>query len=91
MQVIVNGEKTNKLSSGECFGELALVSDSCRSATMKCLTDAEMWVLDRKTFQNTLKSLNRLNYNENKAFIDQVSMFDILNEEQKEQVISALV
>ena len=57
------------MENGDSFGELALINDSGRSATIMWITDWEMWVLDRDSFQNTLKSLNRMNYEENSAFI----------------------
>ena len=79
------------LTRGDSFGELALINDSCRSATIHCASDAQLWVLDRYIFQNTLKSLNKLNYQENGTFIDGMPMFELLNEIQIEQVISALV
>jgi len=70
---------------------LALINDSCRSATIRCITDSEIWALDRITFQNTLKSLNRLNYEENTAFIEMNPMFDTLTADQKERLIAALI
>ena len=50
-----------------------------------------MWVLDRDSFQNTLKSLNRMNYEENSAFISQIPVFDVLTDDQKERITTALI
>lgn len=37
LEVIVNGKRVNKIHPGEGFGELALLHDNPRSATLKCL------------------------------------------------------
>ena len=47
LAVRINGQRCTVLSKGDSFGELALIDDSCRSATINCATDAYLWVLDR--------------------------------------------
>lgn len=42
------------LGPGSSFGELALICFSPRSAAVKALTDAMVWVLDRQTFKELL-------------------------------------
>ena len=89
-EVIIDRKHSFRLENGDSFGELALINSSPRTATVRCVAKSELWVLDRQTYQNTLKSLNRLNYEENNAFIDQVPIFDLLTKDQKEQLISTL-
>ena len=79
------------MKKGESFGELALINDAKRSATIKSVASGEVWVLDRESFQTTLKNVNRLNYNENREFVDSVPIFELLTDDQKERIISALV
>ena len=47
LAVIIDSLCANMLSRGDSFGELALINDSCRSATIHCASDAMLWVLDR--------------------------------------------
>lgn len=42
---------TKTLTEGAAFGELALLYNSPRSATITALTDCHAWVLDTKTFK----------------------------------------
>ena len=50
------GEKFLKsYEPGEVFGELALLYDAPRAATIKAKTDYTLWVLDRSTFNHIVK------------------------------------
>jgi MinD-like ATPase involved in chromosome partitioning or flagellar assembly len=42
------------LGGGDFFGEMALVSEEARTATVRALEDCKLLVLDRKTLYNTL-------------------------------------
>ncbi|MEW6683721.1 MAG: FAD-dependent oxidoreductase [Nitrospirota bacterium] len=43
-------EHIAKLQSGDCFGEIALLADTPRTATVKCLTPVDVVVLPRDQF-----------------------------------------
>ncbi len=67
--VFVQKEKggTRKVSSrgkAECFGELALMYDAPRAATVTASTDAVCWVVDRFTFRRVLTNLSDSRLNE---------------------------
>jgi Cyclic nucleotide-binding domain len=51
LEVSVNGKVIRTLTSGALFGELALLFDARRSATVMCLTECKLWSLNRKTFK----------------------------------------
>jgi len=48
----VNGRwhQLGRLKSGECFGEIALLTDAPRMATVRCLTPMDLVVLPRDQF-----------------------------------------
>lgn len=49
--VIVNGQEVRTMSSGTLFGELALLFDARRSATITCLEKCKLWSLNRSAFK----------------------------------------
>ena len=53
-EVEVDGGRVRSLGPGESFGEVALVQDVPRTATVRALTDLELLTLDRKVFVATL-------------------------------------
>ena len=51
LDVLKDGNKMYQLAEGDCFGEIALLSDVKRTATVRCLTPCELVVLGRDDFQ----------------------------------------
>ena len=49
--------RVRQLGRGECFGEIALVSDRPRSATVRSLTGVNLLAVDREAFQALFSSL----------------------------------
>jgi len=62
------GEQSlRRLGPGECFGEIALVSDVARSATVRALSPSNVLAVDREAFQAMFASLPPL-----KGFVEQL-------------------
>jgi MFS family permease len=53
-EVVVGGERVRTLHAGQFFGEIALVRDVPRTATIRALTDLELGSLERDVFVGTL-------------------------------------
>jgi CRP-like cAMP-binding protein len=51
--IIVDGEDVGSYSPGQSFGELALMYNQPRKATIQATSKCEVWVLERKVFQQT--------------------------------------
>lgn len=89
--VYVNNKKVKTMTKGNSFGEAALIHNTQRSASIIATTDGTLWGVQRSTFRATLKQLSNRNFNENRSFIDSVSVFDMLTEAQKNMITNACV
>jgi CRP-like cAMP-binding protein len=50
LEVYINGNMVRTLVKGDNFGELALISDAPRSASIKTISNVTLWALDRGNF-----------------------------------------
>jgi Cyclic nucleotide-binding domain len=48
--VIIDAQRVRSLESGDCFGEIALLSGSPRTATVRARVDGRVWLLEREDF-----------------------------------------
>jgi NADH dehydrogenase len=60
-------QPVRRLGTGECFGEIALVSDTARSATVRALSATNVLAIDRDAFQAMFTTLPAL-----KGFVEQL-------------------
>jgi cGMP-dependent protein kinase len=91
LEVLINGHRKNIIVPGTGFGELALLHDTKRTATIRTLEKSTMWVLDRATFKSAVESVNSSSYQETKSFIESVPIFSILTPAQKEALLGCVV
>jgi cGMP-dependent protein kinase len=90
LEVLVNRLKVKTLKTGDSFGELALLQNLPRSATVKTIEPCQLWVIDRYTFNEALRLVNSATYTENKTFIDGVVMLQYLTQIQRNSLVSCL-
>ncbi|CAD8110983.1 unnamed protein product [Paramecium sonneborni] len=90
-QIIINGELKKTLKSGEAFGELAMLYNAPRSASVRAVGDCAFWAIDRNTFRKVVEQQNQRNYEENREFLKKVEFFSFLTEEQRDAICSVLI
>ncbi|GIX65109.1 protein kinase G AGC kinase family member PKG [Babesia caballi] len=93
--VYVDGELVNSLSRGSAFGEISLIHNTPRSATVKVRNTTgnigKLWGVTRVVFRETLKRISLRNYTENREFLDCVTIFEGLTDDKKNCITNALV
>lgn len=91
VEVFINNEIKATLTKGGYFGELALLHDSPRTATIKTKDKAMFWVLSRDSFRSAVKMVNDAKMQENKLFLDKIPVFYRLTQQQKDLLLPLLV
>lgn len=90
VQYIVDGEAVGKAGPGGSFGELALMYNAPRAATVSALEDSVLWALDRVTFRRILldkTASKRKMYGE---FLKDVPILSTLDSYQLSKLADAL-
>nr|CAH69748.1 cGMP-dependent protein kinase 13-3 [Paramecium tetraurelia] len=90
-QIIINGELKKTLKSGDAFGELAMLYNAPRSASVRAVGDCAFWAIDRNTFRKVVEQQNQRSYEENREFMKKVEFFSFLTEEQRDAISSVLI
>lgn len=89
--ILIDGREVRELKDGSSFGELAILYNSPRSASVQCLQDSEFLVINRVKFQEAIKKLNMVNYENCKEFVESNRFFENLTGLQKELVTENII
>lgn len=76
---------------GESFGELALLYNAPRAASIKAKTDSTCWALDRGTFNNIVKDAAVKKREKYDAFLKKVELLQNLDEYERSKIGDGLV
>ncbi|KRX03427.1 Protein kinase-like domain [Pseudocohnilembus persalinus] len=91
MEVIVNDKTKRELKAGDGFGELALLYNAPRSASVRALELCNLWGIDRNTFRRAVEEMITKEYEENRKFMEVVRFFHNLTNEQKDAIAAVLI
>lgn len=86
VQVIVDGKKKGILKQEDCFGEMALLSDSTRKASIQTLCKTSFWVLSRETFFLALQDLFKKSYDQIRKLISETVFFKAFPDSQLDAI-----
>lgn len=90
--VEIEGQHTKSLGKGDSFGELALIFNSKRTGSIKCLSDdLQLLFIKSKQFKQIVKGIREKNNEKTKALIQNVHIFSLLTNKQKYTMLSTLV
>jgi uncharacterized protein (UPF0218 family) len=90
VDVVKNNQIVARLSAGRSFGELALVNDVYRNATIRAASHCRIWCIDRKTLRQSLSQTELHFKNEKIALLRNIPMFSKLSDDMFSQVADLL-
>jgi cAMP-dependent protein kinase regulator len=90
LDCFVDGQKVTGYERGGSFGELALLYNSPRAATIVATTDTVLWALDRISFRSVIMESNLLKRKMHEAFLRDVPLFKSLETAEIHKIADAL-
>uniref|UniRef100_A0A3B4YZE2 cGMP-dependent protein kinase n=1 Tax=Stegastes partitus TaxID=144197 RepID=A0A3B4YZE2_9TELE len=90
LEVIQNGKLLGEMHPGTAFGELAILYNCKRTATVKAVPQSHIWALDRQTFQTIMMRTIQARHEEYFSFLRSVSLLRELPEEKLAKIVDCL-
>lgn len=85
-EVLVQGKVTNRFEHSKVFGEIAILYNAKRNATVRATKPGKVWVIDRDTYQLIVIGSKIKEQNEILTFLKQVPNFIKKDEELIQQI-----
>lgn len=79
-----------KYEPGDAFGELALLYNAPRAATIICDSDCLLWSLDRNTFNHIVKDSSRVKRERYEQFLQKVKVLETMEPYERAVISDAL-
>ncbi|KAE8753220.1 hypothetical protein FOCC_FOCC000143 [Frankliniella occidentalis] len=79
MEVMKEDTVLGRTGPGKAFGELAILYNCTRTASIRAVTDLQVWVLDRKMFQQIMMRTGMQRIEENLSFLTSVPLLKKLS------------
>ncbi|XP_013146031.1 PREDICTED: cGMP-dependent protein kinase, isozyme 1-like [Papilio polytes] len=73
-EVLKGGQVVKNFGPGEAFGELAILYKAKRFASIRCITEAKVWTLERRVFQKIMVRSGRQEQEDNIRFLASVPL-----------------
>ncbi|XP_039272906.2 cGMP-dependent protein kinase 1-like isoform X1 [Styela clava] len=90
VEVTKAGEHLCNMGPGKVFGELAILYNCTRTATVKALTRVKLWAIDRQCFQAIMMRTGLMKREEHLEFLKSVPTFAKLPEDIIARIVDVL-
>jgi cGMP-dependent protein kinase len=81
-----DSNRVTRIERGEIFGEYAILYNQTRMASVRALSDAYVWGMHRRVFRRLIEELMTREYQENRAFLEKVPIFEPLTREERDRI-----
>jgi CRP-like cAMP-binding protein len=88
--IFVGTKKVTQRGPGTYFGELALLYNSPRAATVTATSNARLWAVDRFTFRRIVNGLSEATLNAHISFLKQCDVLNVLADYERLKLAEAL-
>ena len=83
IDLIINNQVKKTLSTGECFGEFALLHLAPRSGTTIAKTNCLLYFLRRKNFRKIIEFIAQSHYEKCRKFVEKTDFFSFFTSSEK--------
>ncbi|XP_060557265.1 cGMP-dependent protein kinase 1-like isoform X4 [Ruditapes philippinarum] len=90
LEVLKETNVLGKMAAGRAFGELAILYNCTRTASVRAVTDVKVWVLDRRIFQAIMMKTGLQRQEENVNFLKSVPLLRSLPAEKLSKLADVL-
>jgi cAMP-dependent protein kinase regulator len=90
LDCLINGSKVTEYTAGGSFGELALMYNAPRAATIVATSDSVLWALDRVAFRMILMENTARKRRMYDSFLAEVPIFKSLEPYERHKIADAL-
>ncbi|SPP79748.1 cGMP-dependent protein kinase, isozyme 1 isoform X2 [Drosophila guanche] len=88
--VMQNGKVLDKMGPGKAFGELAILYNCTRTASIRVLSESRVWVLDRRVFQQIMMRTGLQRIENSVNFLRSVPLLRNLSDELLAKIADVL-
>ncbi len=89
-EILINNESLGRIDSGSSFGDLALMYNCPRAATIRAVTDCTLWTLDRVFFRQAMVTSSSNQNVQLSQFLSKIPLFASLGAQQLNQLARSL-
>uniref|UniRef100_UPI00398EB7E7 cGMP-dependent protein kinase 2 n=1 Tax=Pristiophorus japonicus TaxID=55135 RepID=UPI00398EB7E7 len=90
LEVFQNSKILTSISIWTAFGELAILYNCTRTASVKAVSSVKTWVLDREVFQNIMRGTAQARHEQYRNFLRSVSLLKNLPEDKLAKIVDCL-
>lgn len=91
VDILVNGVKIKTLGVKDMFGEVALMHDVLRTASVVSKEKTEMWALERSKFREAIRTVAAKQFHDNRICIEKCELFVDLDDKCKTRLLEIVV